>query len=88
MPDTVKIPFGEGFEDATAIEIPAGNEPIVSSVTLPDGNELKIEMQVRNLFRLLNKTDEKGASIYIFTLQVKSETISRPSVEPSAREAE
>jgi hypothetical protein len=51
--------------------------PVSSTVIKVEGNEIKVEMHVKNMFRLLNKKDEKGEPIYLFTLQLKTETIAK-----------
>jgi hypothetical protein len=73
----IKIPYEDGIEDAVAVEIPAGQVPVSSTVIKVEGNEIKVEMHVKNMFRLLNKKDEKGEPIYLFTLQLKTETIAK-----------
>jgi len=70
MADLVKIPYEGDFADAEQVDIESP-EPLSHELTMPDGNVLKLDMTVGNIFRLLHKKDEQGEPIYVFNVLVK-----------------
>jgi hypothetical protein len=72
MPDTIKVPYGDGIEDAVSIAVPLDTQAAPFGFDLQDGTTIRGEVLVLNVFRLLNKTDDKGEPIYLFTIQVKT----------------
>lgn len=83
MPLIVKVPYGAGVEDAIPVE-PAP-EPLEFEFKLGDGSEVKGEVRIPSVFRLLHRSDEKGVPIYVFSVQLKTELI-KASVEVIAEE--
>jgi hypothetical protein len=81
MSETIRVPYGDGIEDAIAVELPDEAQLPAFDVALPEGRSIKVQLRIVNIFRLLTRTDEKGDPVYLISVQFKTETVSKETVK-------